>query len=70
MSKVMPRLKMKRISVILVTVCLGYWLILYWTSFGLGPGRGAKRRFKHRGDGSVPVVMFGVEGEEDGGGRS
>ncbi|XP_076460285.1 polypeptide N-acetylgalactosaminyltransferase 11-like [Babylonia areolata] len=50
---VMPRLKVKRLSVILVTVCVGYWLILYWTSFGFGPSRAIKRRFKHRLDGLV-----------------
>ena len=49
--RIMPRLKFKRISIILVTVCFGYWVILYWTSFGFGGSGGGKRHFRPRSDG-------------------
>ncbi|KAK7111030.1 polypeptide N-acetylgalactosaminyltransferase 11-like [Littorina saxatilis] len=53
----MPRLKFKRISIILVTVCFGYWIILYWSSFGFGLGGASKRRFKHRSDGVRDTLL-------------
>ena len=60
-SSIMPRLKFKRISIILVTVCFGYWIILYWTSIGFGRTGGGKRRFRHRSDGLVQSQQLSVD---------
>ncbi|KAK7488337.1 hypothetical protein BaRGS_00020496 [Batillaria attramentaria] len=34
----MPRLKLKKVIILLLTFCVGYFLMLYWTSFALNGG--------------------------------